>query len=101
MSFLFLDCLYPIQCDLLSQIELQGISQWNSGIELFFQPENIVLNNKKEKKVKLIDFGLARIIPPGDVVKAIIGTPEFVGNYTASMGQVCCWVHERVLLNVS
>lgn len=40
-----------------------------------------MLNNKKEKKVKLIDFGLARIIPPGDVVKAIIGTPEFVGNY--------------------
>ena len=57
---------------------------------MFFQPENIVLNNKKEKKVKLIDFGLARIIPPGDVVKAIIGTPEFVGNYTASMGQARC-----------
>ncbi|RMX45094.1 hypothetical protein pdam_00014025 [Pocillopora damicornis] len=47
-------------------------------VHLDIKPENIVLNNKKEKKVKLIDFGLARIIPPGDVVKAIIGTPEFV-----------------------
>lgn len=31
--------------------------------------------------MKLIDFGLARIIVPGDVVKAIMGTPEFVGKY--------------------
>ena len=39
-----------------------------------------MLKDRVEKKVKLIDFGLARIIPPGEVVKAIMGTPEFVGN---------------------
>lgn len=47
-------------------------------IHLDIKPENIVLKNKKENKVKLIDFGLAKIIPPGEVVKAITGTPEFV-----------------------
>ena len=46
-----------------------------------FQPENIVLKDRSEKKVKLIDFGLAKIIPPGEIVKAIMGTPEFVGKF--------------------
>ncbi|XP_078375248.1 death-associated protein kinase 2-like isoform X3 [Oculina patagonica] len=47
-------------------------------VHLDIKPENIVLKDKVKKKVKLIDFGLARIIPPGEVVKAIMGTPEFV-----------------------
>lgn len=38
------------------------------------------MKNRSEKKVKLIDFGLARIIPPGEIVRAIMGTPEFVGT---------------------
>lgn len=41
-----------------------------------------MLKDRIEKKVKLIDFGLARIIPPGEIVRAIMGTPEFVGTYT-------------------
>ena len=39
-----------------------------------------MLKNRSEKKVKLIDFGLARIIPPGEIVRALMGTPEFVGT---------------------
>lgn len=38
------------------------------------------MKDRIQKKVKLIDFGLARIIVPGDIVKAIMGTPEFVGK---------------------
>lgn len=47
-------------------------------VHLDIKPENIVLKDRIQKKVKLIDFGLARIIVPGDIVKAIMGTPEFV-----------------------
>lgn len=48
-------------------------------VHLDIKPENIVLKDKSEKKVvKLIDFGLARIITPGEIVKAIMGTAEFV-----------------------
>ncbi|KAL9987136.1 hypothetical protein ACROYT_G001390 [Oculina patagonica] len=51
---------------------------WGKDCVTRQKPENIVLKDKVKKKVKLIDFGLARIIPPGEVVKAIMGTPEFV-----------------------
>ena len=29
----------------------------------------------------MIDFGLAREIKPGEAIKEIMGTPEFVGKY--------------------
>ena len=44
-----------------------------------------MLKDRIEKKVKLIDFGLARIIPPGEIVRAIMGTPEFVGTFLLYM----------------
>ena len=43
------------------------------------QPENIMLLRRGDTNVKLIDFGLSRKIPPGAIVKDMIGTPEFVG----------------------
>lgn len=39
-----------------------------------------MLKNRIETKVKLIDFGLARVINPGETVREIMGTPEFVGK---------------------
>lgn len=44
------------------------------------QPENIVLCSRKERKVKLIDFGLSIILQDGVVAREITGTPEFVGK---------------------
>lgn len=44
------------------------------------------MKDRAQKKVKLIDFGLAKIIPPGEIVRAIMGTPEFVGN----LDSFCC-----------
>ncbi len=45
---------------------------------LFLQPENIMLKNEKGPLLKLIDFGLSRKINPGDEVREMLGTPEFV-----------------------
>lgn len=45
------------------------------------------MKDRAQKKVKLIDFGLAKIIPPGEIVRAIMGTPEFVGN----LDSFCCY----------
>ncbi|XP_068694426.1 death-associated protein kinase 2-like [Montipora foliosa] len=50
----------------------------NHIVHMDIKPENIVLKDRTEKKIKLIDFGLAKIIPPGEIVRAILGTPEFV-----------------------
>jgi serine/threonine protein kinase len=37
-----------------------------------------MLKKKNESQIKLIDFGLSRIILPGSNVKEMVGTPEFV-----------------------
>lgn len=44
-----------------------------------FQFENIVLKDRMEKKIKLIDFGLVKIILFGEIVRVILGILEFVG----------------------
>ena len=45
-----------------------------------FQPENILLSSRDSTKIKLIDFGLSRKLKDGEVVKEMLGTPEFVGK---------------------
>ncbi|GMT01781.1 hypothetical protein PENTCL1PPCAC_23955 [Pristionchus entomophagus] len=47
-------------------------------VHLDIKPENVMLKQRGESQVKLIDFGLSRRIPPGATVKDMIGTPEFV-----------------------
>ena len=39
-----------------------------------------MLLNHKSKKIKLIDFGLSRKLKEKEVVKEMMGTPEFVGK---------------------
>ncbi|CAD6186231.1 unnamed protein product [Caenorhabditis auriculariae] len=47
-------------------------------VHLDIKPENVMLKKRGDSQVKLIDFGLSRRIPPGVVVKDMVGTPEFV-----------------------
>ena len=46
---------------------------------LITQPENIVCVSKDSWDIKLIDFGLAQELVPGVRMKALKGTPEFMG----------------------
>ena len=50
------------------------------------QPENIMLLKPKSKKIKLIDFGLSRKLRDDDIVKEMMGTPEFVGKWYDALG---------------
>ena len=45
---------------------------------VFFQPENIMLKCPNSHLLKLIDFGLSRKIKPGEEIREMLGTPEFV-----------------------
>ena len=45
------------------------------------QPENIVCVSKDSWDIKLIDFGLAQELVPGVKMKALKGTPEFMGTF--------------------
>ena len=45
---------------------------------LDLKPENIMLKSPDSHHLKLIDFGLSRKIKPGEEVREMLGTPEFV-----------------------
>ncbi len=44
------------------------------------QPENIVLKETDGKQLKIIDFGSAQDLSINPNVKAMVGTPEFIGE---------------------
>ncbi|XP_065059552.1 calcium/calmodulin-dependent protein kinase type IV-like isoform X1 [Rhopilema esculentum] len=46
-------------------------------VHLDLKPENIVLQYPGSKTIKLIDFGLAKMIEPGKKIREMMGTPEF------------------------
>ncbi|XP_046864995.1 myosin light chain kinase, smooth muscle-like isoform X2 [Xenia sp. Carnegie-2017] len=56
---------------------LQYIHRMNI-VHLDLKPENIVCVSKYSWNIKLIDFGLAKELKPGTIVKTMQGTPEFV-----------------------
>lgn len=44
------------------------------------QPENVLLvDENDESDIKLVDFGLAKLLVEGVVIRDMVGTPEFVG----------------------
>ena len=47
-------------------------------VHLDLKPENILCKSKKSHQIKIIDFGLARKVMPGEDVRILFGTPEFV-----------------------
>ena len=57
----------------------------NLYLVVYFQPENIMLLKPKSKKIKLIDFGLSRKLREDEIVKEMMGTPEFVGESNTAL----------------
>ena len=47
-------------------------------VHLDLKPENILCKSKRSHQIKIIDFGLARKVLPGEDVRILFGTPEFV-----------------------
>ncbi|KAI6178368.1 CAMK/DAPK/DAPK protein kinase, variant [Aphelenchoides besseyi] len=64
-------------------------------VHMDIKPENILLKRKNDSHVKLIDFGLSRMILPGETHREMVGTPEFVSpqivNYEPIGPDVDCW----------
>ncbi len=47
-------------------------------VHLDLKPENILCKSKTSHQIKIIDFGLTRKLKPGEDVRILFGTPEFV-----------------------
>ena len=54
------------------------------------QPENIVLKEKDGKQLKIIDFGTAQDLSVNPNVKAMVGTPEFIGTTIVPYSIILC-----------
>ncbi|VDM33023.1 unnamed protein product [Hydatigera taeniaeformis] len=46
-------------------------------VHLDLKPENIMIEDMETKRIKIIDFGLARRLNPNEVIQDMAGTPEF------------------------
>lgn len=85
------------ECEKLSEEEasnfveqiLLGVQHMHScGIaHLDLKPENIMIEDLASRKIKIIDFGLARVLNPNETFQDMAGTPEFCApeiiNYDA------------------
>ena len=55
----------------------------NLGIS---QPENVLLvSHDKDSDIKLVDFGLAKMLKEGEIIRDMVGTPEFVGEWVENL----------------
>ena len=72
------------------------------------QPENILLQRKGSLDIKIADFGLAIQLSPGQQVRNLVGTAEYVGQYLflcilpLSCLSLCCYqqcVHVTLCVN--
>uniref|UniRef100_A0A0N4ZXD3 Protein kinase domain-containing protein n=1 Tax=Parastrongyloides trichosuri TaxID=131310 RepID=A0A0N4ZXD3_PARTI len=74
------DCLPEEEAVKFVKEILEGVKHLHENMvcHLDIKPENIMLLKKGESNIKLIDFGLSRVIRPGFPIKDMIGTPEFV-----------------------
>ena len=55
-----------------------GYMHQQNIVHLDLKPENILCKSKKSHQIKIIDFGLTRKLRPGEDVRILFGTPEFV-----------------------
>ncbi|CAH8540479.1 unnamed protein product [Heterobilharzia americana] len=46
-------------------------------VHLDLKPENIMIEDLESRKIKIIDFGLARVLNPNESFQDMAGTPEF------------------------
>lgn len=53
-----------------------------SCIFFFLQPQNVLLTSDRPLgDIKIVDFGLSRVVNNNEELREIMGTPEYVGKY--------------------
>jgi len=59
---------------------LEGVDHFHAKniVHLDLKPENVMLLDRQDCLIKVIDFGISRKLKPGEKVMETYGTPEFV-----------------------
>lgn len=57
-------------------------------VHLDIKPENILCIDARSNRIKLIDFGLARELKPGEITRCALGTPDFVAPEAISFNEI-------------
>lgn len=91
---------YVIEKDYLDEAEavyymtqiLEGLDYMHKKniVHLDLKPENIVLKDKMDKQLKIIDFGTARDLSLEKNVKVMVGTPEFIAPEALNFEPIGC-----------
>ncbi|XP_033728727.1 myosin light chain kinase, smooth muscle-like isoform X3 [Pecten maximus] len=68
----------------------EGVDYMHSKsiIHLDLKPENILCIRKDSNLIKIIDFGLAQFHKPGESLRAISGTPEFIAPEVVNYDEI-------------
>ncbi|KAK6166183.1 hypothetical protein SNE40_022941 [Patella caerulea] len=65
-----------------------GYMHKESIIHLDLKPENILCISNSTNQIKIIDFGLAQHFKPGQSVKVLFGTPEFIAPEVVNYDEI-------------
>ncbi|XP_069108405.1 myosin light chain kinase, smooth muscle-like isoform X3 [Argopecten irradians] len=68
----------------------EGVDYMHSKsiVHLDLKPENILCIRKDSNLIKIIDFGLAQFHKPGESLRAISGTPEFIAPEVVNYDEI-------------
>ena len=69
---------------------IEGLQHMHSRniVHLDIKPENILCVDSSSNRIKLIDFGLARELKPGEITRCALGTPDFVAPEAISFNEI-------------
>ncbi|CAB4012377.1 myosin light chain kinase, smooth muscle-like, partial [Paramuricea clavata] len=69
---------------------INGLQHMHSKniVHLDIKPENILCVDATSNRIKLIDFGLARELKPGETTRCALGTPDFVAPEAISFNEI-------------
>ena len=69
---------------------LEGLQHMHGKniVHLDIKPENILCVDSTSNRIKLIDFGLARELKPGEITRCALGTPDFVAPEAISFNEI-------------
>ncbi|PVD38115.1 hypothetical protein C0Q70_00726 [Pomacea canaliculata] len=78
------DCVHFMRqiCSGVSYMHSQSI------LHLDLKPENVLCVAENSNQIKIIDFGLARVYRPGESIRVLYGTPEFIAPEVINYDEV-------------